>query len=100
MSSILAPSGSRPRYVLECRQNDFGPCPILVSILGQIAAPSARARPPLKHSQHMSADLAEFAASGNVFRDIGFLDIPGGGGPENVTYKPPRQFGVTFGFNF
>ena len=37
---------------------------------------------------------------GNVFRDIGFLDIPGGGGPENVTYKPPRQFGVTFGFNF
>ncbi|WP_262695666.1 TonB-dependent receptor [Kordiimonas aquimaris] len=37
---------------------------------------------------------------GNVFRDIGFLDIPGGGGPENITYKPPRQFGVTFGFNF
>lgn len=37
---------------------------------------------------------------GNVFRDIGFLDTPGGGGPENITYKPPRQFGVTFGFNF
>jgi iron complex outermembrane recepter protein len=37
---------------------------------------------------------------GNVFRDIGFLDIPGGGGPEAVTYRPPRQFGGTFGFNF
>jgi len=37
---------------------------------------------------------------GNVFRDIGFLDIPGGGGPENITYKPPRQFGVTVGFKF
>ncbi len=37
---------------------------------------------------------------GNVFRDIGFLDTPGGGGPENITYKPPRQFGATFGFKF
>jgi len=37
---------------------------------------------------------------GNVFRDIGFLDTPGGGGPENITYRPPRQYGVTAGFRF
>lgn len=37
---------------------------------------------------------------GNVFRDIGFLDTPGGGGPENITYRPPRQYGVTLGVKF
>lgn len=37
---------------------------------------------------------------GNVFRGIGFLDIPGGGGPEQVTYNPPRQYGVRLGRRF
>lgn len=37
---------------------------------------------------------------GNVFRGIGFLDIPGGGGPEEITYNPPRQFVGRVGVRF
>ncbi|WP_255265447.1 TonB-dependent receptor [Sphingobium chlorophenolicum] len=37
---------------------------------------------------------------GNVFRGIGFTDVAGGGGPELVTYKPPRQFGLRIGYSF
>lgn len=37
---------------------------------------------------------------GNVFRDIGFLGTAGDGGPENITYRPPRQYGITAGFKF
>lgn len=45
-------------------------------------------------------NLFDSVQTGNVFRDINFLDIPNGGGPENVTYRPPRQYGVTAGFRF
>lgn len=45
-------------------------------------------------------NLFDSAQIGNVFRDIGFLDTGGGGGPENITYRPPRQYGVTAGFKF
>lgn len=51
---------------------------------------------------------AEFAATnvfdteqeGNILRGIGFLDIPGGGGPEEVTYNPPRQISGRIGYAF
>lgn len=47
-----------------------------------------------------ATNVFDTVQTGNVFRDIGFLDIPGGGGPENVSYLPPRQFGATFAFKF
>ncbi|MEM1104152.1 MAG: TonB-dependent receptor [Pseudomonadota bacterium] len=37
-------------------------------------------------------NVFDTAQTGNLFRGIGFNDIPGGGGGENVTYNPPRQF--------
>lgn len=51
---------------------------------------------------------AEFAATnvfntaqvGNLFRGIGFNDIPGGGGGENITYNAPRQFMGRVGYRF
>ncbi|MEM9880535.1 MAG: TonB-dependent receptor, partial [Pseudomonadota bacterium] len=45
-------------------------------------------------------NLFDTVQEGNVFRGIGFLDVPGGGGPEQVTYNPPRQFGIQIGRKF
>lgn len=45
-------------------------------------------------------NLFDTAQEGNVFRGIGFLDVPGGGGPEEVTYNPPRQFSGRVGVKF
>lgn len=42
-------------------------------------------------------DTAQIA---NLTRDVGFNDIPGGGGGELVTYKPPRQFTIRVGMEF
>ena len=36
----------------------------------------------------------------NLTRDVGFNDIPNGGGGELVTYKPPRQFTIRVGVEF
>lgn len=38
-----------------------------------------------------ATNVFDTAQVGNLFRGIGFNDIPGGGGLENVTYNPPRQ---------
>lgn len=45
-------------------------------------------------------NLTDEEQEGNVFRDIGFHDIPGGGGLERVTYNPPRQWSVRVGYSF
>jgi iron complex outermembrane receptor protein len=37
---------------------------------------------------------------GSILRGPGFVDIPGGGGTELVTYNDPRQWGVRLGFLF
>ncbi len=36
-------------------------------------------------------NLTDETQEGNVFRGIGFLDLPGGGGLEEIAYNPPRQ---------
>ncbi|BAI98477.1 TonB-dependent receptor [Sphingobium sp. TA15] len=45
-------------------------------------------------------NLFDTVQTGNVFRGIGFNDVPGGGGAEVVTYKPPRQYGLRIGYKF
>ncbi len=45
-------------------------------------------------------NLTDEEQEGNILRGIGFLDIPGGGGPEDVTYNPPRQWGLRVGYRF
>ncbi|WP_234703232.1 TonB-dependent receptor [Sphingobium chlorophenolicum] len=45
-------------------------------------------------------NLFDTVQTGNVFRGIGFNDVPGGGGAEVVTYKPPRQYGFRIGYKF
>lgn len=45
-------------------------------------------------------NIFDTAQTGNLFRSIGFTDIPNGGGLEMVTYRPPRQFGARVGFSF
>ena len=47
-----------------------------------------------------ATNLFDTVQVGNLFRGIGFNDIPGGGGDENVTYNPPRQFMVRVGIEF
>lgn len=47
-----------------------------------------------------ATNLTDEAQEGNVFRGIGFLDVPGGGGPEQITYNPPRQVGLRLGYRF
>lgn len=47
-----------------------------------------------------ATNLTDREQEGNVFRGIGFLDVAGGGGPEQVTYKPPRQIAVRVGYRF
>lgn len=37
---------------------------------------------------------------GNILRGIGFLDFPGGGGPEDLTYNPPRQVSGRIAYKF
>jgi iron complex outermembrane recepter protein len=37
---------------------------------------------------------------GNILRGPGFVDIPGGGGTELVTYNAPRQWGIRLGYQF
>ncbi|HIF85941.1 MAG TPA: TonB-dependent receptor [Gammaproteobacteria bacterium] len=45
-------------------------------------------------------NITDEVQEGNVFRDIGFLDIPGGGGTETIAYNPPRQWAVRIGYQF
>ena len=45
-------------------------------------------------------NLTDEKQEGNILRGIGFLDIAGGGGPENITYNPPRQWGLRLGYHF
>lgn len=45
-------------------------------------------------------NVFDTAQTGNLFRSIGFTDVPGGGGLEMVTYRPPRQIGARIGFRF
>ena len=45
-------------------------------------------------------NLTDEVQEGNILRGIGFLDIDGGGGPEDLTYNPPRQWGVRVGYAF
>ena len=45
-------------------------------------------------------NLTDENQEGNVFRGIGFTDIAGGGGPEEITYNPPRQWSVRVGYSF
>lgn len=45
-------------------------------------------------------NLTDEIQEGNILRGPGFVDIPGGGGTELVTYNPPRQWGVRVGYEF
>lgn len=45
-------------------------------------------------------NLTDEEQEGNVFRNIGFNDIAGGGGKENIAYNPPRQWAVRVGYTF
>ena len=47
-----------------------------------------------------ATNLLDEEQEGNVFRGIGFLDVAGGGGPEQITYNPPRQIGLRVGYRF
>jgi iron complex outermembrane receptor protein len=46
------------------------------------------------------SDLTDEEQEGNILRGPGFVDFPGGGGPELVTYNPPRQWGLRVGYQF
>lgn len=45
-------------------------------------------------------NLTDEEQEGNILRGPGFVDIAGGGGPELVTYNPPRQWGMRLGYQF
>jgi iron complex outermembrane recepter protein len=45
-------------------------------------------------------NLTDEVQEGNVFRGIGFNDVGSGGGMEEITYNPPRQWGLRVGYNF
>ena len=47
-----------------------------------------------------ATNLTDEVQEGNVFRGIGFLDIPGGGGPEEVTYNSPRLISGRIAYRF
>ena len=47
-----------------------------------------------------ATNLTDETQEGNILRGIGFLDFPGGGGPEDVTYDPPRQVSARVGYRF
>ena len=47
-----------------------------------------------------ATNLTDEEQEGNVFRGIGFLDVEGGGGPEQVSYNPPRQVALRVGYMF
>ena len=47
-----------------------------------------------------ASNIFDTVQEGSIFRGIGFMDEPGGGGQEFVTYNPPRQVGVRLGLNF
>lgn len=47
-----------------------------------------------------ATNLTDELQIGNLFRDIGFHDIPGGGGLERVTYNPPRLVSLRVGYHF
>jgi len=45
-------------------------------------------------------NITDEAQEGNLFRDIGFLDIPGGGGTEVVAYNPPKMRSLRLAYKF
>lgn len=47
-----------------------------------------------------ATNLTDEEQEGNILRGIGFLDIGGGGGPEDVTYNPPRQISARVAYRF
>ncbi len=52
------------------------------------------------NAQLFVTNLFDTAQEGNLLRGVGFVDEPGGGGQEFVTYRPPQQIGVSIGFDF
>jgi len=52
------------------------------------------------NAQLFVTNLFDTVQEGNLLRGVGFVDEPGGGGQEFVTYRPPQQYGLTFGFKF
>ena len=52
------------------------------------------------NAQLFVTNLFDTAQEGNLLRGVGFVDEPGGGGQEFVTYRPPQQYGVTVGVKF
>lgn len=47
-----------------------------------------------------ATNLGNNIQEGNILRGIGFMDEPGGGGQESLTYNPPRQYGLRLGYRF
>ena len=45
-------------------------------------------------------NLADEEQIGSILRGTGFVDTPGGGGTELVTYNSPRQWGIRVGYDF
>ena len=52
------------------------------------------------NAQLFVTNLFDTVQEGNLLRGVGFVDEPGGGGQEFVTYRAPRQYGLTVGFKF
>ncbi len=52
------------------------------------------------NAQLFVTNLFDTVQEGNLLRGVGFVDEPGGGGQEFVTYRAPQQYGVTVGFKF
>ncbi len=47
-----------------------------------------------------ATNLTDEAQEGNILRGIGFIDVPGGGGTETITYNPPRQISGRLAYRF
>jgi iron complex outermembrane recepter protein len=47
-----------------------------------------------------ATNLTDEVQEGNVFRGIGFLDVPGGGGLQEIAYNPPRLISGRIAFRF
>ncbi len=52
------------------------------------------------NAQLFVTNLFDTVQEGNLLRGVGFIDEPGGGGQEFVTYRAPQQYGLTVGFKF
>lgn len=50
--------------------------------------------------QFFGTNLFDTAQEGNLLRGVGFIDEPNGGGQEFVTFRAPRQYGITIGAKY